>query len=594
MSEPRKMLATYLADGVEAASEAENGRTVFTQPLDIVHSCDLDPEKPLPWRTALYVTEEGVAPEKSARDALSGGSVGEKLAEDVELVSRSDDFSALIVDGGRYALRRAKLSMPTKSDGKNVCDFAGLGSAVAAFNGGRVELEDCEIVTEGVAKCMVYADNAADAVIKNCRMEARGGTLYDGYVNNADFNYMVAPPWVLGITGNARGTNIMGDKTSMVIVDSDVKARNWGVLSTDNGEGNLLAVIDSSLTVTGGEEDKMNPYFKRFGSGYGTYILGCDEDFRGVEINAGTYVGIARDGNAVYRSSRGRMQVLSARSGETLYVGEGKGNISRLRSDAFGIMAHGNAELTLTDGTVMDTENASFLLKSGGVHIRADGGARLAPRDGVLLQIIDDDDMTVGMDFHGPIGQRFNTTFDEKAGWPSENGQITSQMPPPDPSKMPPPPPMPEGEEPPEPPRFDVSFTLADTALAGNVYNGSGYYGQRAKELAVTLEAGAVLTGCISATETIHVDENGKQNTHFTSGEYWYLGHVANRPFFHGDNTVSVVLEAGSVWNVEGEGVISSLTVKSGAALRGTVLVDGTETAPAADQTYTGRIVVKG
>ena len=594
MSDTTKKLATFLAGGEEVAEPSETGQTVFTEPLDIAHSCELKPDKPLDWRTALFVTADGVVSEKSVPAAFCGGTVGEERAENVALTSRSDDFSALIVDGGRYTLRGAKLSMPTKSDGKNVCDFAGLGSAVAAFNGGRVELEDCEIVTEGVAKCMVYADNAADAVIKNCRMDAKGGRLYDGYENNADFNYMVAPPWVLGITGNARGTNIMGDKTSMVIVDSDIKARNWGVLSTDNGEGNLLAVIDSALTVTGGEADKKNPYFKRFGSGYGTYILGCDEDFRGVTINAGTYVGIARDGNAVYRSSRGRIEVLSARSGETLYEGEGKGDISRLRSDAFGIMAHGNAELTLTDGTVMDTENAAFLLKSGGVHIRVDGGAKINPRDGVLLQIIDDDDMTVGMDWNSPIGQRFNTTFDEKAGWPSENGQITSKMPPPDPSKMPPPPPMPEGEEPPEPPRFDASFTMAGVELEGDIFNGSGYYGQRAKELTVTLEDGAVLTGCVCATETIHVDESGKQNTHFTSGEYWYLGHVANRPFFHGDNTVSVVLEPGSVWNVKGEGVISSLTVKSGAALRGTVLVDGTEIVPEADKTYTGRIVVRG
>ncbi len=54
------------------------------------------------------------------------------------------------------------------------------------------------------------------------------------------------------------------------------------------------------------------------------------------------------------------------------------------------------------------------------------------------------------------------------------------------------------------------------------------------------------------------------------------------------------MLEPGSVWNVKGEGVISSLTVKSGAALRGTVLVDGTEIVPEADKTYTGRIVVRG
>ena len=588
----KENLVTYVYDGEELASEKPGCEAIRTEPLEIAHSCELDGEKPLNWRAALYVNADGIIPEKSAAAAIRGGTVGETCAVGIGLVSRSDDFSALIVDGGQYTLKSATISMPTKSDGKNVCDFAGLGSAVAAFNGGRVDIENSEIVTAGVAKCMVYADNAADVVIRRCRMEAKGGTLYDGYVNSADFNYMVASPWVLGMTGNARGTNIMGDKTSMVLVDSDMKARNWGVLSTDNGEGNILAVIDSILTVTGGEADKKNPYFRRFGSGYGTYILGCDEDFRGVTINAGTYVGIARDGNAIYRSSRGPIRVLSARSGEVLYEGEGKGQISRLHSDAFGIMAHGNAELTLTDGTGMDTENASFLLRSGGVHIRVEDGAKLTPKDGVLLQIIDDDDMTVGVNWHGKVGLQFNTEFFEKEGWPSENGQITSQMPPPDPSDMPPLPPMPEGEEPSEPPRFDVSFAAADVDLTGNIYNGSGYYGQKAKELVVTLEKGAVLTGCISAAETIHVDENGKQNTHFTSEDYWYLGRVANRPFCHGENTVEVTLEPGSVWNVKGEGIITALTVKEGAVLNGTVKMGGTELIPVPGRTYIGQITV--
>ncbi len=594
---PQGKLPTLVRDGVELpfdpAAPQETGEVVLRDRLEIAHSCELKPDKPVNWRAGLFVTADGVVPEKSVEAAVTGGTYDDRGADGIRVEAHSDDFSAVIADGGRYTLKNAKIVMPTKSDGKNVCDFAGLGSAIAAFNEARLDIEDCEIETEGVAKCMVFADNASDVVVKRCRMHAKGGKLYDGYVNSADFNYMVASPWVLGMTGNARGTNIMGDKTSMAVVDCDVKARNWGVLSTDNGEGNILAVIDSTLTVTGGEDDKKNPYHKTYGSGYGTYILGCDEDFRGVTIHAGTYVGIARDGNAVYRSSRGPIRVLSARNGETLYEGEGKGNISRLHSDAFGIMAHGDAELTLTDGTELDTENAAFLLRCGGVHIRVEDGAKLRPKDGVLLQIIDDDDMTVGVDWGAEREIQFHTDFYEKEGWPSENGQITSKMPPPDPSDMPPPPPVPEGEEPPGPPKLDVSFHAADAELKGDIWNGSGYYGQQAKQLAVTLEKGAVLTGAISATETIHVDENGKQNTHFTSEEYYYLGHVANRPFLNGDNTVAVALEDGAVWNVKGEGVISSLTVQAGARLNGSVTVDGADIVPQPGVTYTGTITVR-
>ena len=592
---PEGKTGTLLAEGIELPladmDSRRSGEIILTESFMVDHSCELAEEKKLDYRTALFVGKDGLVDGRSVTGAVRGGRYDDAAAEDITVEGHSDSFSALIVDGGKYVLRGAKISMPTESDGKNVCDFAGLGSAVAAFNGARVDIENCDIATEGVAKCAVYADNGSDVVIRGSRISVMGGKLYDGYVNSADFNFMVATPWVLGIMGNARGTNLMGDKTTMVLADCDIKARNWGVLSTDNGENNVLAVIDTTLTAVGGEEDKKNPYHRTWGSGYGTYILGCDEDFRGVTINAGTYVGIAREGNAVYRSSKGNIRILSAATGEVVYEGEGKGNPSVLNSDGFGIMAHDAAELTLTDGTVMNTENAAFLMRAGGVNIRVEDGARLNVKDGVLLQVIDDDDSTVGVDWGGEKELQFHTEFHEKEGWPSENGQITSQMPAPDPSDMPPPPPG--MEEMPEP-QFDVRFIAADTELTGSLYNGSGYYGQPAKQLYVTLGKGAVLTGGISATETIHVDENGKQNTHFTSEEYYYLGHVANRVFYNGDNAVDVVLEAGSVWNVTETGVLTSLTVEEGAVLNGSVSVDGVPVSPEAGKTYTGVITVDG
>lgn len=585
-----KKLITCLRDGAEVSPRETlpADTQIETLPIEINHSCELSPDKPLPYRTALLITGDGLDRERSVAAAVQVGTCDDHAADGISVESHSDDFSAVIVDGGAYTVRNAHLSMPTDSRGEHVCDFAGLGSVLAAFNGAKLTVENCDIATAGVAKCSVFADTGSDVLIRGSRLSVMGGRLYDGYVNSADFNYMVATPWVLGIMGNARGTNIMGNKTSMVLVNSDVKARNWGVLSTDNGEGNLLAVIDSTLTLTGGEEDRKNPYFKNWGSGYGTYILGADEDFRGVTIHAGTYVGIAREGNAVYRSSRGPIKILSARTGETLYEGEGRGAISHLHSDGFGLMAHDAAELTLTDGTVMTTENAAFLLRAGGVKIRVEDGAQLHVADGVLVQVIDDDDATVGVNWHGEKELEFHTEFREKEGWPSENGQITSHMPPPDPSDMPPPPP--DGEMP--APQFDVRFHAADVTLTGNLYNGSGYYGQQAKQLYVTLGSGAVLNGSVSATETIHVDEHGRQNTFFTSEQYYYLGHVANRPFFNGDNTVDVVLASGSVWNVTGEGILTSLTVQNGAVLNGRVTIDGAEIIPEAGKTYSGNIVV--
>ena len=590
---PVDKLVTIVRDGREIpcvpGEEYADSEIILTDKLPLKHSCELSETKKTDYRTALYVTKDGVAAGCSAAGAISGGKYDNGGAEGISLDSASHDFSAVIVDGGKYKIKNARITLDSDADGKDTCDFVGLGSAVGAFSGARVDIEGCEISTAGVARCTVFCDNGSDVVIRDSRLSVRGGKLYDGYVNSADFNYMVATPWVLGIMGNARGTNLMGDKASMVLVNTDVKAANWGVLSTDNGSGNVLAVIDSRLTTVGCEADKKNPYFRTYGSGYGTYILGCDEDFRGVTMNVGTYIGIAREGNAVYRSSRGNIRVVSPSTGEVVYEGEGKGEISRLHSDGFGIMAHDRAELTLTDGTVMETAAAAFLMRAGGVKIRVEDGAKVTSGEGVILQILDDDDAIVGVDWNGEKELEFHTEFHEKPGWPSENGQISSMMPPPDPAGMPP---MMEGMEPPPPPQFDVHFYAADTELNGALYNGSGYYGQGAKQLYVTLAGGAVLNGTISATETIHVNELGRQNTHFTSEEYYYLGRVANRMFYNGDNTVEVRLEAGSVWNVTETGEITSLTLADGAVLRGKVTLDGAEIVPEAGRTYTGRIII--
>jgi len=126
----------------------------------------------------------------------------------------------------------------------------------------------------------------------------------------------------------------------------------------------------------------------------------------------------------------------------------------------------------------------------------------------------------------------------------------------------------------------DTFLNATDVTLNGNVYNGSGYYGQSAKPLFVNLGKGAVLNGAISATETRHIDENGKQNTHFTIKEFYYLAHVENRNFFNGDNTVEVTLSDGAVWNVTAPGIINRLTVGEGCTVNGIVTenADGTLT----------------
>ena len=101
--------------------------------LSIHHSCELDENKVIEYRTALYVTKDGIDKAHSIADAVQGGSFDDAGAEGICVASKDPAFSAVLVDGGTYTLKNAKLDMITEGDGSAVCDFVGLGAAVGAF-----------------------------------------------------------------------------------------------------------------------------------------------------------------------------------------------------------------------------------------------------------------------------------------------------------------------------------------------------------------------------------------------------------------------------------------------------------------------------
>lgn len=599
---PEGKLVTMLINGVETEYDpektCENARFFTTDKFPEI-PCSYKDRGNDDYRAALVIGKDGIIENMSVTEAVQGGSFDGRAAEGITVESTSQDFSALIAYGGEYIVRDSSFKFITGSDGSHVSDFTGYGAIVSAMNGSFVTLENVDILSVGVAKPAIFCDERSDTLCKNCRCAVMGGKLYDGYINSADCTVMVAPPWVLGITGNARGTNLMGRNSSSVFVDCDMKANQWGVLSSDGGMDMQLIAIDSDLTLAGenpSEIDRKNPFYSRYGSGYGTYVIGnAKEEFYGVNFRVGTYAVILRGGSAVYRSSNGHIKCVSPSTGKVVYEGDGKGRRTTIESDAFGFMAHGGGTLTVTDGTEVTSPYSTFLMKCGGVHINVEDGARIKTGNGVLLQCMDDDDGIVGVNWEAKYELTFNTEFNEEAGWPSETGKITSKM------ELPPPPPMPEpDEEPgddggfaPPAPEFDVHFSAKDVTLDGDLYNGTGYYGQKASQMYVTLGSGCVLSGAISATETRHIDENGKQNTHFTSEQYYYLGHVENRPYHNGDNDAEVVLESGAVWNITGEGILTALTVGEGCVFNGRAFMDGVEFVPEPGRTYKGLIRVR-
>ncbi len=540
---------------------------------------------------ALYVTGEGIDEEKSSTDRIVSGEYDASGADGIVIEDTQSGNNGILVLNADYAISNANISLLTDADGSDTCDFSGRGSAIAAYGSeANVTVEDSTILTSGVATMPVFADDGATVTIRNSALQSDGGTLSADYMNTPDQALMVAPPWILGIMGTSRCTNMMGDNTTTNVIDSETSAGAWAVLSTDAGSDMSLNIYNTTLTLNnayesaaaplqaeGGEisETLDNPYTVNYGSGYGTYAIGNTvETFAGATINVGTYATIFTGGSATYTAlEAGETYELTNAAGETTatYTAT-EDKVTEIHSDTFGFMAHqGSNAIAVEKGTVVDSGYATFLVKSGASNetLTATVDDATITNGGVLIQVMDNDDATNGgmMDADDPENtnggsQNFKPYHTEDAGFNTDAASADSTV---------------------------QTFTFTGGNYTGNIYNASGSDGLEGTTLNVTFGEGAEYTGAIASTSAIHVTYDGSvavkesggyafddteeaaafaaqyQNTSFTIEEYWSIGQVANLVNDNGANTVNVILTDDAVWNVTATSVISALTIEGGA-----------------------------
>lgn len=540
---------------------------------------------------ALYITADGIDDEKSATERITSGEYDASGASGIVIDDSASGHNGILVVDADYAITGATIDMLTDADGADTCDFSGKGTAVAAFgSGANVTIEDSTIHTSGVATMPIFADEGATLTFRNSTLQSDGGTLSADYLNTPSQTLMVAPPWILGIMGNARGSNMMGRDTTTNVIDSETSAGAWAVLSTDAGDDMYLNVYNSTLTLNNSDESAAaplqaeggqisetldNPYTVNYGTGYGTYVIGrAVETFAGSEINVGTYATIFTGGSATYTAlEAGETYELKNHAGETTATYEAtEDKVTEIHSDTFGFMAHQNENsITIEKGTVVDTGYATFLVKTGAsnqVLTATVDDAQIA-NGGVLIQVMDNDDATNGgmMDADDPENtnggsQNFKPVHTEEAGFSTSEAAASG-----------------------------VAQTFAFTGgdYTGNIYNASGSDGLEGNALNVTFGEGATYTGAIASTSAIHVTYDGSQavkesggyafddadaaaafaeqyqNTSFTIEEYWSIGQVANLVNDNGGNAVNVTLTGDAVWHVTGASLLASLTLEGDA-----------------------------
>ena len=520
-----------------------------------------------PFRQALYVDGTGVVGAKSVPAAVSGGQVGTDGARDLRIRSTGEAFNGVYVNGGSYTLRRPDITLT----GNGRSDFVGYGAAlVGTGSGARLVVDGAHIDNRGAVRTAVVADGGANVVVKNSQISTSNGVLPADYQATVDTAYMESVPWMLSLSGDARATNLLGTDTKASYINSCVSSEGWGVLSTDSGQDGQLTAIDSRVAITGRD-------------GYGSYAIGnATERFLGTRFDVATYANINRGGTVYFGdSTRSAVAQLNSDLGLGLSAPELAALPERptvVNSRRFGVMWHGAGATDISGGTVFNTREATFLDKGQQVAIAVDGsrGARLNPADGVLMQVMENDDPGPQM----VNGVLLNTgVYTEPTGDPTKLGtfDVTAAH------------------------STDAVATFSHIALRGDFYNairggvtgggGPGGGGLAGLNMVLTFDH-ASITGVISATAAHHAVDT------ITSANYEQLGEVTNAVHAVVNNGVLVTLTDGAQWTVTGTSYLSRLALSAGAAVRApaghrvAMTVDGVPTPLVPGTTYSGAIVL--
>lgn len=317
------------------------------------------------FRDAVVVEDNRLAEDCCVPALVRGGRVTGTQAEDISIASDEESFNGILVAGdSTYAVRRARISL----DGFGANDFIGVGAGIAAIDNAHVTVEDSVITMAGVTRCAVHV--GGDSVVRVCRCRIENHSPDDP-------EWMGEFSWGIGVTGSNRLVQLCDNGTAYY-TGCDLKTNGWGVFSIDGCDDAVeLYVTDCRVELSGPRAH-----------GYGAFCIG--------------------DRNVV-RFAHSKIHV----NGYPLLVrgmiGAARAEIvdgCQITGDRFGVLAVGdnNTRVTIADSSLI-TGKSTLVVKgsSTGFHIRS---AVLRPGNGVVLQLMDNDEAGMDVDeVRLPVGR---------------------------------------------------------------------------------------------------------------------------------------------------------------------------------------------
>lgn len=536
------------------------GKVVLTPTEDVTEKfTDMGLNDTYRYRSALYIDNGARVPSKSVTSAIIGGSVTDSEAKNISITSKEENFNGIFITGNsKYTITKPKIRLT--GNGGN--DFVGFGSAIKTAGTAQVTINNADIRNVGVVRTGIFVGGNSVVNVNNSYIEVRNGTLpadYKGGPITGKGGVMMEPPWVMGIAGNVRATNVV-ENGEVHYNNSIIKAQGWGALSTDATKNVKLFCKNSTIEV--------------IDSGYGAYADGVSMDtFSGCKLKAPDY-GVIVTGGSVLLTDK-----------------------TVVNSDRIGIMTHssGSGTITLDKGTVFNTKEAAIQVKSSFNKIIADN-VTFNTGTGVILEAVVNDDPFAGAGMGagaaGPMGGPGGPTGGMGSGAPP-GGAAPAGGPPGDAMGGAPPaggaPAAASGSrfnEPAAGPRV-ISASFSNVKLKGDIINSM----TTLAGMTVSLQD-ASLTGGISTSNATQPVKPTQQNLKQVGKLTQTFGPVS------GSNGLELTLGRNAKWVANKTSYLTALTIAEGAAITApkgynvTLTVDGKDT-PMRAGAYKGAVVVK-
>jgi len=332
-----------------------------------------------------------------AADAFPDSKITAKGVSGGALSIDGNYINGISVEGGDYRIK----DITIKQTGDGVCDFLAFGNAIG-IAGGNVVIDNVTISTLGDIIPALNAGGDSNVVVMNSHFTALGTAedstgLHSGKKPFSGYKGAITEvPWVLGLYGTLRATNLIG-KADIVYYKTSVEANGWGVYSTDGGANHTLINSYGHIADNG-----------TFGYGYGAYALGLIVNYLGIELDIPTYGIVSRGSFTMMKSTQENLARVN-NDAMSMFKKELGGDYSSIEARRnkitarYGVMSHGAKEGTFDiSGTDFHVDNSAFLLKDAYMNINVTDTTfnfnnLSAGKYGTILHAMQSDDAGIAM-----------------------------------------------------------------------------------------------------------------------------------------------------------------------------------------------------